>query len=414
VEILMNAQRTTQNRPSLVLWLLVAAAMLAMLLSSAHASDIQRGVTFQDGQRLTASQLHALIDDASITTGFIVNKPTATSLESGAYLILYSPAGQSLEKIPASTFLYGNTDFITTQAEKTSPAANDFVLIYDTAGTVLAKAQIGNLYSNSVGTLPPITYTNATLTGTFVPVINGTNGIMSVSNLFLLFPYSAIFTNLPVRSHPTNFDNLLLAASDDGTNFSNQRISLAGLFTSLNPGMQPTNAVPTNGTVVSTNFYLLAYQQTVTNGGATNAVVCRIDLTQLRTYFSNVFVPNISKPVTFTSAEIPITNTIMYLDFPHGLAGTPQISRCVLLCKTAEADYVAGDEIVFDTGVKDSADGKYGTYGGNTTNLFFNFKVDGRIQVPDKVTGGLTTLAGLHGAAVTNWKLKFYATYYPP
>jgi hypothetical protein len=400
-----------RERISPTLWILLLASMFAVL--RAHGSDIQRGITFQDGQRLTASQLHALIDNASITTGFILNKPTATSLESGAYFVIYSPAGQELEKVSASTVLFNNTDIITTQGEKLLPAGNDFLLLYDATGTVLAKVQVANLYSNSVGTLPPIVSTNASLTGTFVPVINGTNGIMSVSNLFLLFPYTAIFTNLPVRAHPTNFDNLLLAASDDGTNFSNQRISLAAFFTNMAAATQPVTTVPTNGTTVSTNLVFVCYQENVTNGGATNGVVVKFTLAQLQRFLTNSLVTTSRAPTSFTSAEIPITNQVMYLDFPHGLPGTPQVSRCVLVCKTAEASYLAGDEIVFDTGVKDSSDGKYGTYGQSTTNMFFNFKIDGRVQVPDKASGVLTTLAGAHNATVTNWKLKFYATYFP-
>lgn len=399
-----------RNRIALGLWILLFAALGVTL---AYGADIQRGITFTDGQRLTASQLHTLVDNATITTGFIVNKPGATSLESGALFVIYSPASQQLEKVSAATALYNNTALITGLGEKGAPAANDFLLIYDATGTVLAKTMVGNFWSNNIASLPSVLSSNLNLEAELPILNNGTNGVATLTNLFLLFPYTALFTNLPVRTSPTNFDNVLLCASDDNTNFFMRRVSLAGLITNLPNALTLTNTADTNGLPYSTNLTIFAFQTTYTTNGITNTAVVKFDLLSLQQFFTNYFVTTPTRPLSFKSAELMVTNTLITIDIPHGLPGTPDSFRAVLLCKTNEANYKVGDEIVLDTGVKDSSDGKYGTYGRNSTNLFLVFKVDGRIQVPDKTTGVQANLTGNSGAWVPNWRLKFYATYFP-
>lgn len=399
-----------KNPIGLALWLLLLGALCSVVVT--HGADIQRGITFQDGQRLTASQLHTLVDNATILPGFYLNKAGATSLESSDTLLLYSTVSGEFFKISANTLLYNNTDLITTQPEKLAPGSNDYILIYDATASALAKASLGNMFSNNFAGLPTIALSNLTLGASVAILGTASNGIVTLTNLFLLFPWTGPFTNLAVRTHPTNFDQLILSASDDNTNFANKRISLAGLITNLPPAGALTNAADTNGVPYTTNVTLFAYQQYYTTNGPTNGFVVKFELSNLLNLFTNYFLTTSQRTFSFKSAELLVTNTLITIDIPHGLPGTPDSFRAVLLCKTNEAGYKAGDELVVDTGLKDTSDGKFSSYGRNTTNLFLVFKVDGRIAIPDKTTGAQTILTGGNNAWVPNWRLKFYANYF--
>lgn len=374
-----------RTRIAPTLWFLVLGALWATL---AHGADIQRGITFTDGQRITASQLHQLIDNATIQNGFIVNKPGATSLESGAVFLIYSPASQELEKITAAAALYNNTDLITSQGEKGAPAANDFLLLYDATGTVLAKTRVGNLWSNNIASLPVVVATNTDLQASIPVLASGTNAAMTLSNLFLLFPYSAIFTNLPVRTSPTNFDNLLFAASDDGTNYFMRRISLAGFF---------TNQVPT--TALTSNDLVVVYNTSTNGPGGTNPIVASTTLGTLAKFFNT--------SSTIVISNLPCTNNVIIQT--NLVNARPPFVRAVLVVTNLTVQtgtYALGDEIPMSQIAANLGNPAF-TFGSSGTNVWVSGAYAGGTFQLDPKAGGSV---GSSAVSQTNFSCKLYIT----
>src|SRR5689334_9244197 len=100
-------------------------ALLWLFLSvSAFASDLNKGITFSDGQRITAAQLHQLVDNATIVPGFYIGKD-AESAVAGSDLFLVCITGTTpvLKKATANSVLYQNYALITGQTEKSTPVS---------------------------------------------------------------------------------------------------------------------------------------------------------------------------------------------------------------------------------------------------------------------------------------------------
>lgn len=361
---------------------ILAGWMVGLMLAlQVPAMDLERGITFTDGQRIYASELHQLIDDTAISTGFYTSKAAQTTLASGDYFLVYSPSFTGYRKLTASAALYGNTALITSQTEKGAPAAGDYVLLYDASGTVLKKASVGNLVLNNTNVfLAASNITSAT--GTALVLINqgGTNVSISVSNLLWGFDYTKPFTNLLTHTSPTNQDRLLIWDSAGATN---KTTTLAGLFTNL-----------PSATVSNTDVFMSLRAGT--------GVVQQVTLAQIITLVSNaVVLPTVTN--TFTSYEYPIA-TGLILNTNHNLGVKPTIVRGVVVCKTADVSgYAVGDEV--DMRLLD-VDGGFDTViggGGNATNVFASCATVTTLLINNKTNGA--------SAAFTeaNWRLKMYA-----
>jgi hypothetical protein len=260
---------------------------LALMARPAGASDLTRGVTFTDGQRLYAAQLHQLVDNTSIAAAFYTGQSAETTLPTGDLLLVYSPTLLGYRKITAQNALYGNTALITGQTEKTALATNDYVLLYDTSGGVLKKASLANISLNATNLIagqPAVT--NLSSTAQLLVLNNGTNASITASNLFWsLETWNKPFTNLLTHTAPTNQDRLLIWDSTAGTN---KTTTLGGLVTNL-----PLATLLTN------TDSLLIFSTSTNSGTAGTNLVARTTMQQLLTLVSN----NIVAPL-FTNTPV--------------------------------------------------------------------------------------------------------------
>lgn len=384
--------------PSLALWLLLALAFIAVICKG---QDISPGQTFVDGQRLTAAELSQLVSQATLQPQAITGKPNQTSVAAGDYFLVYNAAANALYKVSGQALLTGNTSLITGQAEKV-PVTNDFVLGYDSTGLTLVKMQLANLWSNGIANLTVVPTTNLSL-GAFFHILNGpTNGQTAISNLFAIFPYTQPFTNLPVRSAPTNWDNLLLAGSQDNTNFTMYRISLAQLFTNL-----PAVTAVTNGDRVlvwSTGTNSL-------DANGTNPFVASVPVQALG-------------PRTLVVNNLPCTNQAVLqtnLALLNGAAyAVPPFVRAVLVVTNVagfnnpQLGWTNGDELdaswVYTVAHPTN---RIFTFGSTPTNVWLNgnFVYGSGIFIPYKV--GSTSAQPFVNEPANAFSLKVYIVAFP-
>ena len=240
------------------------AVLTALLATTAQAGDLTRSVTFSDGQRITAGQLHTLVDGASVNATFLTGKNLNSTVETTDYVLVYDTSAGVFTKMTLSTLVMANTGLITTQADDPNPDYNDYVLTYDASASSFAKVSITNLLYNTnlIAVLPNIT--NLTQSATMWVRHSGTNAQIEVTNLlsnFSYLTYRVPFTNLSRHTTPTNTDRLLIWDSVAGTN---KWTGLSGLVTNL-----PT--VTTNGpndwlmVVTNGNVSKMGYGNLVTN-----------------------------------------------------------------------------------------------------------------------------------------------------
>lgn len=172
-------------------WLTMAILIAVCLLLQVRGSDLQRGITFTDGQRVTASELHQLVDNATVLTGLFTDKSAAGSLGTADLLLIYS--GGQLYKISANTALYQNGAIITGQTEDFTPTLDDLLLSYDNGSGVLKKIEAGNLFTNWFNVTP--LFTNSVSPGAFFMMLqNGTNFLVAFSNALAI---ATLATNYP-------------------------------------------------------------------------------------------------------------------------------------------------------------------------------------------------------------------------
>lgn len=341
---------------------LIAIVLSLLLALPAWGSDLTRSITFANGSRLTAAQLHELLDGATIASSFLTGKDTATNLLGADYLLLYTavpPAG--FRKIRATAALYNNTALITDATAKSAPTAADYLLLYDATGLQLAKTSIGSLQSN-------ITYTLS-------------------------------FTNLDFHSTPTNNDKLLVFSAQYG---SNRVASLASLITNLPALGWGTNSA-TNYIQLTNADQIPIFSTVVTTNGVSN-VLSKVTFLQLSNAIAGV--PSAS----FTSTNVNLAAGSV-LNMAHGLGATPSVVRWVLVCTTANAGYSIGDEIPISSVVGSSAWETDAlptfTGGANATNVFLSYykttPTSMELNVVTKNADGMT------GLTEASWKAKVYA-----
>ena len=351
------------------------AMLTALLAWPALAGDLTRSITFSDGQRITAAQLHSLIDGASIGATFLTGKNLNSTVETADYVMVYDTSAGVFTKMTLSTLLMANTGLITTQADDPNPAYNDYVLTYDASASSFAKVSITNLLYNTnlIAVLPSIT--NLTQSATMWVRHSGTNAQIEVTNLWLRFTYRAAFTNLAEHTAPTNTDRLLMWDSVAGTN---KWTSLSGLFTNL-------TTTTTNG---SSDYFL-----TITNG-----------IPKLITYgnLSNAFSTCFSYTGSNALPALAASQT-----FTHGLAGIPQSVRVVayfISDDAANSGYTTGDEIDID-GINAAPSLSYPTFTVKTSSS--------SIIVRRNFSSALISKNGTAYSVESKIALKVYALYRP-
>ncbi len=311
-------------------------------------TDIQRGYTPVDGQRLTAEQLKQLVDNAIILSTFYSAKTLQSSFTNGGDKILLLTPGGNYRVVTAENLLLNNTRWIDTRTEKTNLASGDYLPLYDVSGGVIAKVSFANLTFNTNSFSAYAAATNPVQNFTFVG-FNGTNLFkFEGSNLFYVWSGSnaPTFTNLTTHTEPTNTDRFWVWSSTDGTNGTNMQISLSTLFTNLHTvprtNLNLTDTIPFFSTLSSTN-------------AGTNNNVAKMTLQSLASFASsNLTVGNglaLSNGVLVLTNFSTGTNIIavptsnLTLTNLHGLGVTPSRVSLKLLCVTNDLGWLAGDEV---------------------------------------------------------------------
>ena len=367
-------------------------ALLAVLVGwtlGAAATDLTRNVTFTDGSRLTASQLHALIDGASISTTFYndAGKNLLTAVDPADVFLVYDVSTGLYKRMTMNTLIMANTDVITTQTEKANPTAADYFLLYDAAGVGLKKVSFGNLLlsnTNLIGLQPAIT--NLLLADSWFLTRNGgTNNQIELTNLWNNFIYSAALTNLTEHTTPTNTDRLLIYDRLTGTN---KYTTLIGFVTNRPAALYP---------VMTSQISLVETGE-----------VKQITLTSL----AGVLATNTP---TFTSSSYAMsgaTASVKAIDTAHGLGVLPKFVRAVLVCTAGGGDlgYAQNDEI-------DSAQATaFNSVGSPTRAIEVWTTVAGNVGATIVLNNGDKSIYIGHKTTFTetamtkaSWSLKIYA-----
>lgn len=370
----------------------------------ATAGDLTRGVTFSDGQRLTASELHQLVDDASISTDFLTTKPAASSVLAGDDLLIYSASGSAFYKVTAQTLLYGNTSLITGEPEKTAPQTNDYALIYDAGGGVLSKVSLGNLCLDNTNLLPGfplLDASNVLLSDVLWDYHGGTNNGATLASLCSAFDYSTPWTNLTFRTAISNADTIPIF---DSVARTNRQMTLAGLLTNA----PPVTAISlTNPPISGADTFLLWSTATNTdNPAGTNSHVAKVSYSTVSNTLQQAWAAQLQTNFVSGLLAVPnANNSIVTTNTAHGLPGKPQLVRWVLVCQTAELGYVSNDEVdvasLYDAGGTKPAF----TWGADATNVWL---IEGNKPAVYKKDA-----SGASAMTLADWDAKCYAEWFP-
>src|ERR1700723_1537477 len=332
-------------------------SLLMLLAFTAGAQQINPGFTFPEGPnvRITADQLNALVNQATITPFFYINQiPANAQLQPGDTLLVLS-SGNTYHKILGSQ-VFNNTNMFTTAVVETNVPPYGVFIFYDPTNGWVAQIGFTNLAfqvssnlvvsnfqfaatnalsSNQlVQVLPPSPYTlspilalqPATTNDTNFFLTWDTNGIpfyttfsnimaaeapyfgTNISNGVGLTPYEFLFTFKPYNYYTTNTTTNAWGLN---TNFP-----ITSLFFYTN-NVTPTNPVPT----------LQASDPTPINSGA-QGTNTSVTLGALFQYNTNQYP---QPPYTVareqfngTAAQVPITNVdTINLKFFAGTNGIP-------------------------------------------------------------------------------------------
>ena len=360
------------------------AVLLALLFSlPAGAADITRGITFTDGQRLTAANLHSLVDSATIGAAFLTGKDVLAAVDNADYVLVYDTSTGTYKKMTLAVLIMANTGLITTQAEEYNPAPTDYLLLYDASGASFAKVSVTNLVTGNTNlVMAQLPITNLLTDAQFLVNNGGTNNRISISNLWAQnFEYTRGFTNQLQHTTPTNSDRLLIWDTLAGTN---KWVTVLGLHTNL-----PVSTVPTNTAT------LTLYE---------TGQVKRASIEVLRTTLTTAAFLSTNQTFTGSVALGSISAAGKYIDTAHGLGVTPKSLHCVLVCATADQNYAVGDELDFGNIWSSGGTSPIGTPWANSTNVgVTTLGAANTFQIPDKTTGTPAT------PTAARWTLKIYA-----
>lgn len=374
-----------------------------------QAQDINPGISFTDGQRLTAAQLGQLVSQATIFPAFYTRQVAAsTNLQSGDVFLVVN---NGLFRKMTGASVFGNTLFFTSQATVTNIPAYATLLYYNPTNNTLDQISIANLgfafpsnivvsnlvfATNGVQLLTPYTNTlnifNTTNQNQFITW--DTNGIpysLSGTNLAraLVAPYGTnllqpyFYTNsfVPWAIYPTN------AASNAWGFFTS--FAITNLFMTNNSGVVISNTQ----TLLNTDSFPVSSAGQSTNTTAT--------LQALYQFLTNQ-TALLGKGFVSTNFALPAV-TGLVTNVPHGLGVQPRLVRWVLVNTTAEGGWATNSEMSIESIV--SADNSVNagiTFGSDTVNVSMSFNYGNGFGYANRTTGAFTTFVSTH------WKAKVY------
>jgi len=228
----------------------IITILLAAFVVGAQ-NEINPGITFQDGQRITAAQLGQLISAATIQPNFYNNKVSQPQIIPTDTLLVYSAASGTFHRVLA-TGLFTNAYFFTQQPNYASAYdTNQFTFLgYNPTNNGTFQIGASNLFSslspwimvsslnvsNTLGNYSPAQPNPLYMTNQVQFFVFDTNGVpkqLSISNLlYAVAPYVE-----------TNF----------AWNFNNQQM------------FSPWTLYPTNGIAPYTNAFGVTTNFAVTN-----------------------------------------------------------------------------------------------------------------------------------------------------
>ena len=183
---------------------------------AAVASEITRGTTLTDGQQLYASDLHNLIDTATVGVGFYNDQQTVAALGTGYYFLILDPATQTYRRITASTAFYGNTNFWLYNVVSSSAPIWGSVLYYDPTNNYLRTISISNLVSGAASSVNVSNLVFGTTNGYKLPNWTGSYSGFQTNNQPQLLTWGT--NGQPYQQSLSNFETSV--AADLGTNRS--------------------------------------------------------------------------------------------------------------------------------------------------------------------------------------------------
>lgn len=253
-------------------------ALIVIILATLirlEAQDVSPGITFTDGQRLTAAQLGQLVSLATINTTFYTTKVSQGAPVSGDTFLVYSASSGTFHKLTAQSLLYGNTGIIANQTPYSTMSDYSTFLFYDPTNLWLGqitKSNLARVISSGVTVSNLVLWTT---NGSNVPVypiafsadstnnqlnilVFDTNGVpnyITASN-FLAQVYDYQFTNryenyvyrqmfLPWTLYNTNTTDFTNAWGTK-TNFPITSLYMTNAYnpTNTTPQILPTDTIP--------------------------------------------------------------------------------------------------------------------------------------------------------------------------
>jgi hypothetical protein len=204
-------------------WAKAPLIALMFVALSVHAGDLTTGVSFTDGQTVSASQMNQIVNNATVNNSLISGKPVDSTPLGSDTLLIFSPTLNGLYRLTLNSGVLQNPALITAQTEKTTPVSGDYLLLWDSVGLTLQKVSAGNLALNNTNVVfgaPFIQDTNVD-PQVRLPISNyGTNGVTTSSNLFRVF-FPNVVTNLPTITAATNTDLVPIYSTRTGNSQTN-------------------------------------------------------------------------------------------------------------------------------------------------------------------------------------------------
>lgn len=365
--------------------------------ASLPAADLTSGYSFIPGEHnVTHTKLNGIVGDAVINPEFFTGKSAAQPGSSDT-LLFYQASSGAFKKCTLSVLLIGATNLIVAQTEDTAPATNDFVLTYDTSTATFKKVALFNLlplagFNEMV--IPPDIGFKLYITSNGVPywssmtnlhqqiyrhyqLANPSNSVSDPSNYFLANAAS-----------PVKTDALLVWAGNTNkySTFSNL-VTRSTACTTATGGDMAWGYSTNQSQIVA--YKMVDLQKWVTNQANSRTLALTNNL-----------------PQTWTTQGVTLANGPL-VNAAHGLGGTPQCVRWVLVATALDGGWGIGREVPI-TSFCDSSTGKpWFAEESDGTAVNVVAADTGTMQVRHSVSGVATN------AVQAKWTLKGYVTYFP-
>lgn len=343
-------------------------------LFAASNAEFTKGIDFTGVSSITPSMLNQLVDNA---------KPAA------ARGLIISTNGAP----PVATFSY-LTNYIWRDISYSPPTLK----FYDGVTTSWVSALVG---------------ADSVVTGSI------TNGAVTTAKIA-----DAAVNGTKIATNTVTALNVQSHTLDEGT-LANSSVSTRVLIDGSVTADKITNGVITNikiagGGIVETNLAASIVTTPKIADGAvsldkiTNGVITGAKLAGGTVFGTNIagntitatnlnFVPMTN--VVYTSVEIDVPVAGSGITNAHGLGSMPNLVRVVLVCKTGEYGYVAGDELdAANVAVYNFANAAF-SISANGTDIMIQRSNDDYLLVPSRTT----TLGAQVDLSEAKWKIKIYA-----